>query len=172
MIRKLLLLLSVTAVFSVKKLSLEPIKRQSLNGINLKKWLENGNTIPICINNGCDRPVGIRHWSAQGHPSLKTECYRCISARNKNRNIEGIQFHKKHYCENKEGILGFLCPIDYKRYNEFPSDIYHMDHLDGNHHNNSLENLKTFCAICHTIKGKKNGDFNSFKLSSRIHKDV
>ena len=35
---------------------------------------------------------------------------------------------------------------------------------------NTLNNLKTLCAICHTRKGKESGDFNAFKSSSRIHK--
>ena len=138
--------------------------------IHLDKWLSNNNIIPICINNGCNKHVAIRHWSAQGVPSLKTECTRCCTARKKNKNIDGITIHKKKYCENKDGILGFTCPIDNTRYSEFPSDIYHMDHLDGNHNNNVLENLVTFCSICHTRKGKENDDFNGFKLSSRIHK--
>ena len=133
----------------------------SISKVNLHKWIEKGNTIPICINEGCDNNVAIRHWSAQGDPSLKTECSRCA---------DGITFHKKNFCENKDGILGFVCPMDKERYNEFPSDIYHMDHLDGNHHNNTPDNLKTFCAICHTRKGKESGDFNGFKSSSRIHK--
>ena len=30
-----------------------------------------------------------------------------------------------------------------------------MDHLDGNHHNNTLSNLKTFCAICHIRKRRE-----------------
>jgi 5-methylcytosine-specific restriction endonuclease McrA len=145
-------------------------KKQSTNSNNLIKWIKNGNKIPICINNGCFKNVSIRHWTSQGDPSLKTECSRCSSARIKNKNIYGIIFHKKNYCENKDGILGFFCPIDYKRYNEFPSDIYHMDHTDGNHMNNSLENVKTFCSICHTCKGKNNGDFNAFKSSSRFYK--
>ena len=138
--------------------------------INLKKWFEKGNVIPICINEGCKGDVAIRHWSAQGDPSLKTECSRCADARKKNKNIDGIIFHKKNFCENKDRILGFICPMDKKRYSEFPCDIYHMDHLDGNHHNNTLNNLKTLCSICHTRKGKESGDFNAFKSSSRIHK--
>lgn len=144
--------------------------KMSLNKTNLNKWVEQGKTIPICINEGCENNVAIRHWSAQGDPSLKTECSRCADARKRNKKIDGITFHKKKYCENKDGILGFMCPMNKERYIEFPSDIYHMDHLDGNHHNNSLDNLKTFCAICHTRKGKESDDFNAFKSSSRIHK--
>jgi 5-methylcytosine-specific restriction endonuclease McrA len=146
------------------------IKQLSTTALNLKKWIEKGNTIPICINDGCDKPVAIRHWSAQGDPSLKTECARCSNARKQNKQVNGISFHKKKYCENKDGILNFICPMDNCRYNEFPSDIYHMDHIDGNHHNNALNNLITLCAVCHTRKGKESGDFNGFKSSSRIHK--
>ena len=145
-------------------------KQMSTNQINLKCWVEKGNKIPICINEGCENNVAIRHWSAQGDPSLRTECSRCADARTKNKTIEGVTFHKKNFCENKDGILGFKCPMDNTRYHEFPSDVYHMDHIDGNHHNNSLTNLKTLCAICHTRKGKESGDFNAFKSSSRIHK--
>jgi len=152
------------------KIEKEKEKEKSSNQIYLKKWTDNGNTIPICINQGCNNTVSIRHWSSQGDPSLKTECSRCADARKKNKEIPGVTFHKKKYCENKDGILGFICPMDKDRYAEFPSDIYHMDHIDGDHHNNELTNLKTFCAICHTRKGKESGDFNGFKKSSRIHK--
>ena len=55
-------------------------------------------------------------------------------------------------------------------YDDFPSDIYDMDHRDGNHHNNTPENLITICKVCHARKGKESGDFNSQKDSSRIHK--
>lgn len=53
----------------------------SLNKIFLQKWLGKGNKIPTCINKFCGNNVAIRHWSAQGHPSLKTECSRCAYAR-------------------------------------------------------------------------------------------
>ena len=137
---------------------------------HLLAWLEGGHAIPNCINTGCINVVAIRHWSAQGDPSLKTECSKCSNSRTSGKTIPEVMFHKKTFCENNTGILGFICPMDAARYSEFPSDVFHMDHIDGNHHNNCRENLKTFCSICHTRKGKESGDFNGFKVSSRIHK--
>lgn len=29
-----------------------------------------------------------------------------------------------------------------------------VDHIDGDHHNNALENLQTLCANCHRLKTK------------------
>lgn len=53
---------------------------------------------------------------------------------------------KKGYCES----CGFLplhsCQLD-------------VDHLDGNHKNNSPENLQTLCANCHRIKTYLNQDW-------------
>ena len=144
-------------------------KKISQSKIYLHEWNEKGNVLPPCINEGCTKPVAIRHWS-NSLPSLKTECTRCSNARKSNKQIDGVVVHKKQICENKDGILGFTCAMDKERYHEFPTDCYHMDHLDGNHENNTPDNVKTFCAICHTRKGKESGDFNSFKSSSRIHK--
>jgi 5-methylcytosine-specific restriction endonuclease McrA len=137
---------------------------------NLEKWLAAGKTLNPCINEGCKNTVTIRHWTNTGVPSCKTECSRCQGARTSGKEIKDVTFHKKKYCQNKDSILGFKCPMDQTRYDEFPSDIYQMDHYDGNHDNNSRENLITFCSICHTRKGKMSGDFNAFKPSSRIHK--
>jgi hypothetical protein len=147
-------------------------KKESNSRKNLKEWVEKGNTLPNCINEGCKNIVEIRHWTSQKNPSLKTECSKCSGARKNKKLIAGITFHKKDYCENRDSILGFICPMDSTRYSEFPSDVYHMDHLDGNHTNNNRENLKTFCSICHTRKGKESGDFNSFKKSSYSRKEV
>lgn len=153
------------AGISIKSIRVpKPSKNQEL----LDKWNQNGGNIPTCINYNCERPVAIRHWSAQGDPSLKTECSKCSTARCAGKIVEGVTFHKKHYCENKDSILGWNCPMDQSRYAEFPSDIYEMDHKDGDHHNNTPENLVTLCSICHTRKGKESGDFNAQKQSSRI----
>lgn len=144
-------------------------KKISQSQKHLNEWNEKGNVLPPCINEGCTKLVAVRHWS-NSLPSLKTECNSCSHARKSNKKIDGVIFHKKKICENKDGILGFKCAMDSERYHEFPSDCYEMDHLDGNHENNTPDNVKTYCSICHTRKGKESGDFNSFKSSSRIHK--
>ena len=94
----------------------------------------------ICINPGCNNKVSIikYHLDTGGISSLKIECLLCSESRKKNINISNIIFHKKTYCENKDGIFGFLCPIDNTRYNEFTSEIYQLKYLDNDHSNNSL----------------------------------
>ena len=137
---------------------------------NLQDWVDMGNSLPTCINIGCSNPVMIRHWSTSNGsllPSLKTECSRCSTARKKGKSLCGIQIVKKNYCENCDGQLGFVCPMNPLRYSEFPMDCYHMDHKDGNHENNIPANIITLCSICHARKGKESGDFNSLKKTSR-----
>ena len=146
----------------------------SKNAEYKNEYIKLGNTLGICINMGCNKEVAIRHWNINGkeerYPSEKTECSRCARVRKSNKSITGIEIHKKKYCENKYNILGFKCPMDIDCYHEFPSDCYDMDHKDGDHNNNTLENLITLCKVCHARKGKESGDFNSQKRSSSIHK--
>tara|TARA_B100000519_G_scaffold153997_1_gene135102 strand:+ start:39 stop:527 length:489 start_codon:yes stop_codon:yes gene_type:complete len=142
-------------------------RKKSTNAQYVENWIASGRVIPLCVNHGCKKEVAIRHWSAQGDPSLKTECGKCSRNRIHGKTIQGVIFHKKSFCQNKDGILGFTCPMDPERYHEFSSDIFDMDHLDGNHLNNTPENVITLCKVCHAMKGKLSGDFNSQKASSR-----
>lgn len=135
----------------------------------LSTYLASGQTLPNCINVGCCKPVQVRHWSNTGLPSLKTECSTCANARKKGKSPTGVTIVKKHVCENHDGKLGFLCPIDAARYAEFPSDCYHMDHVNGDHRDNRPENIMTLCTMCHTRKGKESGDFNGSKSTSLKH---
>jgi hypothetical protein len=143
-----------------------PSNPRSRNKDNLSAYRKLGLELPNCINDGCTRFVAVRHWNDDNLPSLKSECATCASARKNGKILEGISFAKKHYCENRDGCLGFTCPCDKTRYAEFPSDCYHIDHINGNHIDNRRENIMTLCVMCHTIKGKREGDFNGSKPTS------
>jgi 5-methylcytosine-specific restriction endonuclease McrA len=47
--------------------------------------------------------------------------------------------HVKNLCEMCGFIPEHICQLD-------------VDHIDGNHKNNALENLQTLCANCHRLK--------------------
>lgn len=58
--------------------------------------------------------------------------------------------HKKSQCE----VCGFVpvhpCQLD-------------VDHIDGDHSNNAIENLMTLCANCHRLKTFINKDWDKEK---------
>ena len=141
-------------------------KKPSRNKKHMIAYRELGRELPKCVNTGCSRFVSVRHWNDGLIPSLKTECAICATARKNGKTLEGISFAKKDSCENKDGRLGFICPCDQTRYTEYPSDCYHMDHINGNHGDNRPENIMTLCMMCHTMKGKREGDFNGSKTTS------
>ena len=144
----------------------KPVSPKSRNRANLDAYRALGKELPTCVNPGCTRFVAVRHWNDGLIPSLKTECTTCSTARKKGKPLPGITCVKKHACENSDGRLGFSCPCDPARYAELPSDCYHMDHINGNHSDNRMENIMTLCMLCHTIKGKRDGDFNGSKSTS------
>lgn len=78
----------------------------------------------------------------------------------------GVIIHKKDYCENYDGQLGFNCPVPRDRWIGFKNSL-DLDHLDGDHGNNVPDNVKTFCKLCHGKKTLENGDCNSNKSSAR-----
>lgn len=58
----------------------------------------------------------------------------------------GYEIHKKDKCEDCGFIPVHTCQLD-------------VDHIDGNHKNNDISNLKTLCANCHRLKTYINKDW-------------
>lgn len=139
-------------------------KKKTNAMINKENWLKEGRKIPTCSNKGCNNPVIVRDWKYFSFKHLCSDCTYRIQKGLPPR--EGVSFHKKDYCENRDGRLGFKCPVDPNF--KFRSSILHGDHIDGNHENNTPENLQTLCSICHHLKGYATGDFISSKKGRKL----
>ena len=141
----------------------------TLSEIQKEKFYSEGFELPECINIGCSNKVQVREWK---NWSFKTECSSCYNARKKGITREGVIVHKKTYCENIDGQLGFKCPVPTKEdWIGFEWGCLDLDHLVGNHFNNTPENVKTWCKLCHTRKGVESNDFNRHKETARQFND-
>ncbi len=115
---------------------------------------------PNCINEGCERVVQTRRINKNGTYDIRAECYKCHGGF---RNRPGVIAHKKEYCENQDGRLGFICKAEI-----INSGQIDLDHKDGNRFNNVPENVGSFCKNCHVIKSMLNGDLKCNKDSMTI----
>jgi len=129
-----------------------------------QKFFAEGHQLPKCLNTGCNGNVLVREWK---YWSFKSECSTCTSARKKGITRPGIIQHKKSFCQNEDGQLGWVCPVPRDGWIGFENSL-DLDHLDGDHQNNIPSNVKTYCKLCHGRKSLINGDCNSNKQSSRV----
>ena len=79
------------------------------------------------------------------------------------RNRPGVTPHKKDYCENIDGRLGFKCTATI-----IDGCQLELDHIDGDRWHNVPKNAQTFCSNCHSIKTKFHGDCKSNKQSKTL----
>jgi len=122
------------------------------------RFPDEGSTFrPRCINSGCHDPVAIFRGviaESKGR-EVRAVCSQChLASYGKKPLRDGIVAHKKSYCENIDGHLGFQCTSTI----HFPG-VLEQDHIDGNHFNNIQSNVETLCRICHAYKSHLNGDY-------------
>ena len=139
-----------------------------LSHVMKAKFFNEGHTLPQCVNPGCCRHVAVRDWK---NWSIKSECSTCIKARTSGvfgAAMDGITIHKKDYCENIDGRLGWVCPVPAESWKALGMlNALDLEHLDGDHFNNSPDNVDTCCKLCHGKKSEINNDFSNQKDSAR-----
>ena len=130
------------------------------------------NDRPICINYGCKKYCT---YSTPGR--FRPLCSRCHKAGFKyvlKRKMadgtikvyppvelaEGVTPFKTGKCSNQNGHLGFPCPMDYKKAS-WAIGRTELDHKDGDHTNNTVENIQELCPVCHVEKSKQCGDYSN-----------
>jgi hypothetical protein len=114
------------------------------------------NTAPICINLGCGKPC-----AGDGKRFRPV----CASCHNHGGARPGIMRRRNFRCENLDGRLGFTCPVNWDLAQDWWR-VTHLDHIDGNHFNNTIDNIQELCSICHSVKGQMQGDHRGHRYAS------
>ena len=118
------------------------------------------NMRPICVNYGCNEPVVYSRKNSDGTPRWRPHCSHCQSASwGKWPHRLGVSPFKTGKCSNVDGHLKFTCPIKWSKVPKDAKGMTEIDHIDGNDCNNTLDNVQEVCKLCHTEKGRRNGDF-------------
>jgi 5-methylcytosine-specific restriction endonuclease McrA len=85
----------------------------------------------------CGNLVRSKGRSITGKQIFDKKCWKCRWG--------GYRVHKKLECELCSFVALHPVQLD-------------VDHIDGNRHNNDIDNLQTLCANCHRLKTHINED--------------
>ena len=117
---------------------------------------------PTCVNHGCTEPVVYSHKDTNGNPRWRIHCSRCQQASYGKVTLrEGVTTYKKGVCSNSDEHLGFPCSVDFSKHPDWAKGMTEIDHIDGDHTNNSLDNLDELCPICHKLKSQLDGNYDN-----------
>jgi hypothetical protein len=111
---------------------------------------------PKCIHPDCNNSgQHTGNYRKDGTPIFRKQCAKHHGMKY---GINGWEYkkHRKDYCENNDGRLGYKC--NYKIRIEGQLQV---DHKNGNPTDNRKRNLQTLCANCHVFKTLMNKDYNS-----------
>ena len=92
----------------------------------------------LCVE--CNKNMQESNGRIDGQQVYKPRCGTCSD--NRNKPTRSYRKHKKKQCEKCGFIPKNKCQLD-------------VDHIDGNHSNNDIDNLQTLCANCHRLKTHK-----------------
>jgi 5-methylcytosine-specific restriction endonuclease McrA len=103
---------------------------------------------PMCE---CGTPVRSKGRTISGLRLWDRKCYRCRWGT--------YTRYKKDHCE----LCGFIA------IHRVQLDV---DHIDGDHTNNDIDNLQTLCANCHRLKTQLNDDHQPLRIVEPINPHI
>ncbi len=103
--------------------------------------------IKKCKHPNCTENAKKRGVSKLGFITYRKYC----NQHSKTNYTKPYRRHKEDKCSSCGFIPQHSCQLD-------------VDHIDGNRHNNAVENLQTLCANCHRLKTYLNKDYNKKRL--------
>lgn len=108
----------------------------------------------ICSEPGCNK-VG-QHTGKYRVDGTIIRRAKCAKHHSMQYRMSGWEYkiHRKDYCENKDGRLGYTCTATIVWEGQLT-----VDHINGVHTDNREENLQTLCANCHNYKTYVNQDW-------------
>ena len=124
---------------------------------------------PICVNHGCNKPVTFSSTYENGTRRYRPHCSHCQKASYGGQlHAFGVTPFKTGRCSNEDDHLGFPCYINWDKVVATNGWVKtNIDHIDGNHLNNVVENCQELCSNCHDEKSKRSGDFSSGRYKDK-----
>ena len=105
---------------------------------------------PKCVNEGCESPghyIGTKR--KDGSRIYRAACAKHHFTKYGIGDWEYKQ-HRKNFCENKDGRLGFCCTATIPP--QHAEKMLDADHINNVHEDNRKVNIQTLCAACHRVK--------------------
>jgi hypothetical protein len=108
---------------------------------------------PMCEADGCTNHAMYMYKYEDGTYLWRTRFNLFICSTHQKHTWHPYLKHRKDYCENIDGRLGFKCTTTI-----FWPGMLDVDHKNGNPSDNRKRNLQTLCKCCHAYKGHVNKD--------------
>jgi len=108
---------------------------------------------PKCQIDGCENDAKFDYQYDDGTCKWRVRHGKIICQAHQTSSWHPYLRHRKDYCENVSGFLGFKCTT-----NIYWNGMLDVDHKNGDPSDNRKRNLQTLCKCCHAFKTSKNKD--------------
>lgn len=111
---------------------------------------------PVCQIDGCGNHAMYQYQYDDGEWKWRVRHGKIICSAHHNQGWHPTLRHRKDYCENIDGRLGYRCTTTVVW-----MGMLDVDHKNGKPNDDRPVNLQTLCKCCHAYKTHMNKDYAS-----------